>query len=169
MKTLYIVRHAKSSWENLELADFDRPLNERGKRDAPRMGARLKTSHTILIDRMISSPARRAKSTCKRIAEALSIGKDKIVMMEELYHADEETLLEVVNGLKEKDTSVMIFGHNPGLTDFVNALCDTTIENIPTCGVVACELSIDSWSEARWGCATKLFFDFPKNKNGSNV
>lgn len=163
MKTLYIVRHAKSSWDNLDLTDFNRPLNERGKHDAPRMGKRMK-ERDITLDLMLSSPAKRALSTCKRMAKILSYSKERIIADQKIYHADEETLLDVVKKINDHYHSVAIFGHNPGLTEFVNALSGSTIDNIPTCGIVGCEFKITSWKDAAMGQAALLFFDFPKSK-----
>ena len=121
MKTLYVIRHAKSSWDLPGLPDFDRPLNERGKRDAPRMGKRLKEKR-IVPDLMLSSPAKRALSTCKRIAEALGYSPDKIKTERSLYHADEDEILSVIKSVSDKHDVLMVFGHNPGLTDFTNQL-----------------------------------------------
>lgn len=165
MKTLYIVRHAKSSWANPTQEDFDRPLNERGKRDAPRMGKRLHEKN-ILPDLMITSAAKRARSTAKRVAKALKFPKQGIKKEPKLYHAGDELILKTVQNLKDKHNIVMIFGHNPGLTDFVNSFQDDEfdIDNIPTCGVVAFQLSIDSWKDATWGKGKMLFFDYPKSR-----
>lgn len=165
MRTLYIVRHAKSSWDASNVDDFERPLNERGKRDAPRMGKRFKEKE-IHPDAMVSSPAKRAFSTAKKIAKVLKYSKDHIKTDRRLYHADEETILTVVRELKEKCKVAMIFGHNPGLTEFVNSLMDgeQDIDNIPTCGVVAFQLNIESWADADWGKGKMLFFDYPKSK-----
>src|SRR6478609_6616404 len=116
MKTLYLVRHAKSSWDDIDLSDFDRPLNDRGKKDAPKMGKRLK-ERDIFPDVMLSSPAKRALETCKAIAKALSFPEEKITTDKRLYHASEDQLLKVVQGLKDRHDNVeviMIFGHNPG-------------------------------------------------------
>ena len=166
MKTVYLVRHAKSSWDNPEQSDYERPLNERGKRDAPRMGKRLKEKE-IVLNLMLSSPAKRALATCKRIAEVLGYPQEKIKTDQELYHADEEKILSVIQNLKDKHNSVMIFSHNPGLTDFVNAFMpdEAVIENIPTCGIVALDIEVESWKQATWGQAKLLFFDFPKSKD----
>ncbi|MBL0741263.1 SixA phosphatase family protein [Chryseolinea lacunae] len=165
MKTLYIIRHAKSSWEDPLQGDHDRPLNERGKRDAPRMGKRLKEKN-IHPDAMVSSTAKRALSTAKRIAKVLEFPKDSIKKEKTLYHADEVTLLSTVQELNDKLNTVMLFGHNPGLTDFVNTLMDREqdIDNVPTCGVVAFEFDFDKWSDVNWGKGTMLFFDYPKSK-----
>ena len=166
MKTLYVVRHAKSSWDDTDLADIDRPLNDRGKRDAPRMGKRLKEKD-IHPELLLSSPARRAFSTAKRIGEVLNYKKDHIRTEKELYHASEREIFEVVRALPDKLNTVMIFGHNPGLTDFVNQLLETKrfIENIPTCGIVAFSFSGKSWVDVSKENAQLLFFDYPKSKD----
>jgi phosphohistidine phosphatase len=167
MKKLYLIRHAKSSWDNPEMADFDRPLNERGKKDAPRMGKRLKEKD-LTPDIMISSPATRALDTCTAIAKVLRFHQEKIIVDKRLYHASEDQLLKVVQGLKDRrgdeEEIVLLFGHNPGLTDFANELLNQNIDNIPTCGIVAAKLNIKNWKEAAFGCGEMEFFDFPKNK-----
>jgi phosphohistidine phosphatase len=165
MKTLYVIRHAKSSWDSIDLDDFDRPLNDRGKRDAPRMGKRLKEKN-IHPDLMLSSPAKRALSTAKRLAKILSYGKDLIKTDRLLYHAGEETMLSIIRDLKDKHEVVFVFGHNPGLTEFVNSIKDDSldIDNVPTCGIVAFKFDTDSWREVSWGKGKMLFFDYPKSK-----
>lgn len=165
MKTLILIRHAKSSWNDPALDDFDRPLNERGKRDAPRMGKRLKEKR-ITPDLMLSSPARRAFSTAKKIAKVLKYKKDNIKTERRLYHADEEIILDVIKSVKDKHQVVLVFGHNPGLTEFVNTLQDTgeEIDNIPTCGIAAFQININSWSELSWGKGKMIFFDYPKSR-----
>jgi phosphohistidine phosphatase len=168
MKNLYVIRHAKSSWDSTNLPDFDRPLNDRGKRDAPRMGKRLKEK-SIIPDLMLSSPARRALSTCKRIAEVLEFPKEKIKTERALYHADEEDILSVIRAVSDKYNTVFLYGHNPGLTDFVNALSrdeSMNVDNVPTCGVVAFSLDIESWKRIDFGKGKFVFFDFPKNTSG---
>jgi len=166
MKTLYVIRHAKSSWDELSLSDFERPLNERGKRDAPRMGVRLKIKG-VLPDTIISSSAKRAFSTAKRIAKVIGFPKDKIKTDRELYHAGEETILSVLRSIKNKHNIAFIVGHNPGLTDFVNTLRndDIGIENIPTCGIVMFEIDIENWEHLQWGTARQTWFDYPKSKD----
>lgn len=166
MKTLYLIRHAKSSWDDVDLTDIERPLNERGKRDSPRMGKRLKEKN-IFPDMMLSSPATRALETCKVIAKTLGFAEEKIKIDKRLYHADEDQLLKIVQGiedLNDKEEVVMIFGHNPGLTEFANSLLSETIDNIPTCGVVGSKVRVKSWKETTFGSGEMKFFDFPKNK-----
>src|SRR5258708_28191191 len=164
MKKLYLVRHAKSSWDNLDLADFDRPLNNRGEIDDAGMGKRLK-ERGVHPDLMISSPAVRALATCQEMARAIGYDERKIVVDKRLYHADEEQLLSVVKQLSRhvgEMEAVVLFGHNPGLTEFANRLLDDTIDNIPTCGIVAGDLNIKSWKEASWACGEREFFELPK-------
>ena len=165
MKTLIIIRHAKSSWDASNVDDFERPLNDRGKRDAPRMAKRFKEKdiHPTLL---LSSPAKRALSTAKRIAKVLKYEKDEIKTDRRLYHADEETMLTVVRELKDNQDVVMIFSHNPGLTEFVNSLLEgqLDIDNVPTCGVVAFQFDSSSWKDVDWGKGKLLFFDYPKSK-----
>jgi phosphohistidine phosphatase len=164
MKTIYLVRHAKSSWDFPNLSDFERPLGERGERDAPKMGRRL-AEMGIFADLMISSPAVRAVTTCETIASYLRYPIDKIEKDKALYHAGDQTLLRVIHDVNEHVRHLMLFGHNPGFTDFANALTNGRIENIPTSGVFACNFEVNHWSDAKLGEAKFLFFDFPKNKN----
>lgn len=164
MKTLYLIRHAKSSWDDLSLDDSDRPLNERGERDAPRMGKRLK-ERNVVPDLMITSPAKRALSTCNKIAKILNYPKEAVKVEPKLYHASEDQFLRIVHSINNKHDTVLLFGHNPGLTDFVNKLTGGYIQNIPTCGVAACSFKTETWNEIGWKKATLEFFDFPKNKD----
>lgn len=163
MKTLYLVRHAKSSWDNPALRDFDRPLNDRGKNDAPRMGKRLR-KRGILPDFIISSSAKRARSTAKRIAEALGYPEKEIQLTETLYHAEPEVILSVIHRLPDSCNSVMLVGHNPGLTDFANQYIDVRIDNMPTCGVVAAQFDVRSWKDVGEAQGSLLFFDYPKQQ-----
>lgn len=163
MKTLYVVRHAKSSWENPDLDDFHRPLNHRGEKDAPKMGKRLKEKHHK-PQLIFSSPAIRAFSTAQTIAAELNIPATQVRKEQNLYHAGEDTLLEVIKNIPDDAHCAMIVGHNPGLTEFVNDLLDEDILNIPTAGVVLGQLSISSWKDAKWKCGKLLLFDYPKLK-----
>jgi phosphohistidine phosphatase len=166
MKKLYVIRHAKSSWDNTDVPDLERPLNDRGKRDAPRMGKRLKEKD-VHPDMLLSSHANRAYATCTIIAQVLGCPKDLLKTDKRLYHSNENTILNVLKGLNDKVKSIMIFGHNPGLTDFTNSLSDEgfVTNNIPTCGVVIFDIGIDSWKDIEFGRGHLLFFDFPKSKD----
>jgi phosphohistidine phosphatase len=164
MKTLIVVRHAKSSWDDPDLPDFNRPLNERGERDAPRMAKRLKEKD-LMISTVVSSPAVRALTTCYVFMDILGFPKEHVKATKDLYHAGNEMILNVVRGLDDlqvKNEVAMLFGHNPGLTDFVNNLLEEDIDNIPTTGIVGCRLNVEKWRQAKWGCGEMLFFDYPK-------
>jgi len=160
MKTLYLVRHAKSSWKHPELSDFERPLNKRGKNDAPFMGKML-YDKGINPELIISSPAKRASSTAKIIASELNYDKEKIIFDKNIYEGTGRRLLEIISEIKEKYNFVMLFGHNPGLTVLSNNLSDRFIDNIPTSGVVALEFNT-SWKEIELNSAGFLFFEYPK-------
>lgn len=162
LKILYLIRHAKSSWKFPDLADFDRPLNKRGKRDAPVMANFLKTIE-VRPDIIISSPANRASKTAQVIADVLSYSPDEIQYENDIYEAGTMSLFNIVSNTDDKFRTAMLFGHNPGMTYFANALANLRIDNIPTCGVVCIELSISSWSEIKESCGVLKFFEYPKN------
>ena len=162
MKTLYLVRHAKSSWKFPELDDFERPLNKRGKKDAPAMGRFLKDKD-IMPDIIISSPAVRASMTTRIISDILSYPLSRVKYSDKIYEADTASLLKVVSGVDNKYNSTMLVGHNPGMTYFANMLASARIDNIRTCGIICTELDISSWQEILENCGTFKFFKFPKN------
>ncbi|MDA1274783.1 MAG: histidine phosphatase family protein [Verrucomicrobia bacterium] len=161
MKRLYIVRHAKSSWRTPELSDFERPINDRGKRDAPFMGQRF-SKYRVESDLIISSPAKRAISTAKIIAREIGYPVKQIQTDQHLYLADVPTLLKAVTCLKDTMNDVMIFGHNPGITEFAETLSGYRIGNIPTCGVVCVSFNACAWRDVKRGSGNFEFFDFPK-------
>ena len=163
MKTLVLIRHAKSSWDNPTLADFDRPLNKRGICDAPRMGKRLNEKE-IVPDLLLTSPAKRAITTCHYFADAIHCPATSIKSIPKLYHASEETLLEILRTLNNKSDVIFMVGHNPGLTDFLNKITNSFIQNIPTCGIAGISFTASKWNEITWGSGELIFFDFPKNK-----
>ena len=163
MKKLYLIRHAKSSWGDFSLPDFERPLNERGKADAPEMAKRL-LSKNIIIDAFVCSPAKRAKKTCRLFCREYDVNEDNIIIIESLYNAHAETFFEVAASLDDKYDNVAIFSHNPGITDFVNSLCkDVQIDDMPTCGIFAVEIAIENWIDLKKVEKKFLFFDYPKN------
>ena len=162
MKTLYLVRHAKSSWKDPSLADFDRPLNKRGKRDAPFMAQKMKLKG-IMPDLMVSSSAKRAQETCKAFAETMGYPQKEIIFKRQIYDADEADLLAIVRKTDNDFNSLMLFGHNPELTWFANELSNGNIENVPTTGIVAIQCNTDNWQHIEFGKQNLLFFDFPKN------
>jgi len=161
-KTLILVRHAKSSWDSSATNDFDRPLNDRGKKDAPVMAKRLKERKNT-IDAFISSPAKRAKKTAIVFAEEYGIDHDKIKFREELYGALPESFYDVICEVNDKHDTIAIFSHNPGITDFANSLTTAVIDNLPTCGIFAVKINSAHWKEVREAEKEFLFADYPKN------
>lgn len=166
LKRLALMRHAKSSWKNAELADFDRPLNKRGLSDAPLMGERL-ASRDFATDLIISSPARRALVTARTVAECL--GYPIIDIREEptMYLADPDTLLEIVRETDDRYSRLMLFGHNPGFTHLANSLGDLHVDNMPTASIAVFEFVADHWTEIDYGEGRIILFDFPKNTDKS--
>jgi phosphohistidine phosphatase len=162
MKRLILVRHAKSSWKNALLSDVDRPLNARGKRDAPRIGAYL-ASQGMQPDIILASPAKRARKTAKLIAEVLPDARERILYDPALYQASPELLMARLGALDENWQQVMLIGHNPGLTEFAKLLTNIGIDNLPTCGVIVTDLPITSWGEAISGTGKVILRICPKD------
>ncbi len=162
MKTLVIVRHAKSSWENAGLSDHQRPLSKRGLKEAPIMGARL-AGWGPPVDRVISSSAARALTTAELIIQEMGLPWDEIQIDDALYHATEEDMIDLINEQDDYLDGLMLFGHNPGMTYLVNDLSDLDLDNLPTCGVAVLQFDVNSWAEIGEKVATSAEFDFPKN------
>jgi phosphohistidine phosphatase len=162
MKTLVIVRHAKSSWDIGSLNDFDRPLNERGKKDAPLMAQRL-LDKKIIIDAFISSPAKRAKKTAEFFSTAYNKKEDDIIFIPSLYHAGVATFYETIENIADEFNTAALFSHNPGITAFANELVESVkIDNMPTCGIFAIKIDTKKWKEFKKATKEFLFFDYPK-------
>ena len=163
MKTLYLVRHAKSSWDFPHLSDYNRPLNKRGKKNAPQMGQRL-AARSIRPDILLSSPAKRAYSTAKSVAKEIKYPIEMIHTHEQIYHAGARDLLSVIQNVSDQHQTLMLVGHNPGFTDLANDLANESISNIPTAGLVAIKFKVDSWSLVNFGQGAMVFFDYPKKQ-----
>ena len=161
MKTLTIVRHAKSSWKDASLSDRHRPLNGRGKRDAPVMGQRI-LEHGIRPSLIISSPAERAWTTAKVVAEQINYPREFLQREPGLYLASLDQLLDIIVAQDESFNSLMVFGHNPGLTDLVNFLQPGLTSNLPTAGVVAVGLHQDDWNLYERPKTELIVHDWPK-------
>jgi phosphohistidine phosphatase len=163
MKYLYLVRHAKSSWDFPELADYERPLNKRGKNSAPEMGIRL-AARNMELDSIVTSPANRALTTSKILAEQLDFPAEKITEDDRVYHATSSALVDLVKAFPNDLKTIMLVGHNPGFTDLANYLKepDYYIGNVPTCGVVAIEFAVNHWIDISKHSGRMLFFDYPK-------
>ena len=162
MKTLYLLRHAKSSWSFDELSDQERPLNDRGRDDAPRMGQALAKRH-IELNLLVSSPAVRALSTAALVAKELSYPHNKIHVETNIYGADTDSLLAIIRDLPDTAESVLLVGHNPTITDTVNALSPSGINEMPTAAVVCLKFSCEQWAEVSRGNAEFYFYDYPRN------
>jgi len=160
MKTLFLIRHAKSSWDNSALPDKDRPLNDRGRRDAPKIGDQL-AKRDVKPDLMLSSPAVRALETAEIIAKKLDYKRKKIVIDDRLYAAAADDLLDVVHKLDDKLERVMLFGHNPELTEVAHRL-SSKITNMPTCAVAEFTFDAKSWSSIGRAKPAKVALDYPK-------
>ena len=161
MKTLYLVRHAKSSWKYPNLDDFERPLNKRGRKSAPFMGTILKKLK-VAPDLILSSPANRASMTARIIADKISHPLEKIRYSESIYEFSANALIDVIKHLDDVVNKAMLVGHNPALTDLANYIGDKPISNIPTSGVFCADLNIPSWAKISDHCGKLKFFEFPK-------
>ncbi len=162
-KTLIIVRHGKSSWDYESLADIDRPLKERGVRDAFDMAGRMK-KQGLIPQRIITSSAIRAIHTAIIFSRILEVFKEKIIICEELFHADASEIVNIIGTTPADIDSLMIFGHNPGFTRLVNILSNLSISNLPTSGMVLLVFNTDNWKRIGRNNLIDEKFDFPSNE-----
>lgn len=146
MRTLFLIRHAKSSWDNPGLRDFDRPLNRRGLHDAPQMAKTL-VKQGVKPDLLVSSPAKRALTTALFFAETFGIAGEAVLREENIYEAAPREILRIISNLPDSAQTVFLFGHNPTFTEVANHFTEDFIDNIPTCGIVQIESSAPSWKE----------------------
>ena len=161
MKRLTLLRHAKSSWQQPGLADRERPLNQRGKRDAPLMGRRL-SACGVRPSLIITSPAVRARQTVKLLAREIGYPIEFLQTEPSLYLADPETIIEIISYQDDTFGDIVACGHNPGMTELASKLSGQYIDNLPTCGFVTIEADAGEWKELP-GCPKKLVaFEFPK-------
>ena len=163
MRLLTLVRHAKSSWDHAGLSDFERPLNERGWRDAPLMAERaLKLFGEP--QRLVSSPALRAITTAQAFAQTMDIDPHDIVLRPRIYEASSATLLQLVQELDDADAQVLMFGHNPGLSRLAHHLAACDFDDLPTCGIAHLSFVAKRWRDIKPNSGTLLRFTFPKEK-----
>ncbi|MDP4283081.1 MAG: histidine phosphatase family protein [Bacteroidota bacterium] len=163
MKTLLLIRHAKSSWDHSILSDFDRPLNERGKQDAP-IAAKILRDKKINIDAFVSSPAKRAKKTAEIFLKEYDKKEKYLTLIPSLYEASTAEFYQVVEKLEDKYDSVALFSHNPGITDFINSLGCNPIYDMPTCAVYGLEINTKHWKAFKDSKKKFLFLDYPKKE-----
>lgn len=161
MKTLYLVRHAKSSWDNTYQADFDRPLNKRGRKAAPFM-ANLLRENNVQVDLIISSPANRALTTAETFCEVLGYPHEKIEQRIEIYEGGINQMLQIVREIPDSCSSAMLFGHNPTLTSFANFISGEHLENIVTCGIVRIDMKPALWQHTMMDSGKLEWYEYPK-------
>ncbi len=162
MKNLYLIRHGKSSWDDSSLPDKERPLKRRGEKDASLM-AKLLVNRKIVPDAFVSSPANRALSTAKIMAEKMGFDKKEIAVNALLYFQGMENILQVIHQLNERHNTVFIFGHNPDFTELANRYSQKTIDNVPTTGVAGIEFKVKSWKDVSLKNGRLIFFEYPSN------
>ncbi len=161
-KQLLIVRHAKSDWNDASLSDFNRPLNNRGLKDAPKISDKL-LKNSFHPDLVISSPALRALSTCEIVCKQLGIDELQIETNSNIYEASYQQLLKIINNNDNNFDKVAIFGHNNAVTDLTVYLTDADIFNIPTSGMVLISFPFDDWKMVSKGTGKVVFYEYPKN------
>ena len=163
MKRLTLVRHAKSDWSLPGQPDWDRALNKRGQRDAPEMARRLR-ARKLKPDLILASPAVRALTTATIMGRELKVPASHVRQDERLYLAAPADMLAVIRELGGTAKHLMVFGHNPGITDFANRLsAGDRIDNMPTCAVFTATFDLDDWSALDWASGQDAEFDYPKN------
>ncbi len=161
-KRLIIVRHGKSDQVQNGRSDFERILNHRGNKNAHEMAERI-SAKGIVPDLFVSSPANRALGTAKHFADVYAVPYNEIQQELSIYEANTTALLNVVNTLNNEYNVAALFGHNPGLTDFVNYLADAKIYDLPTASVSVIDFSFDDWSLLSQHTGSLFLFDYPKN------
>ncbi len=164
MKTLILIRHAKSSWNEAGMSDFERSLNSRGEADAPMMGERLRMrlAHAQQpLDALLCSSARRADQTARLLAASLDFPADQIDWQRDLYLAHPQTMLEIIRAQGDDISTLALVAHNPGITELAEKLTGERFGDVPTCAVISIELPIDHWLDAgNW--ADLIDYDYPK-------
>jgi phosphohistidine phosphatase len=162
-KTLFIVRHGKSTWDYEAVSDIDRPLKERGIKDAYEIAGRIKNKRQI-PQRILSSPAIRALHTAIIFSRVLEVREEEIIISEGLFHADPAEIINLVGNSPGHIDSLMIFGHNPGFTSLSNILSNLSLDNVPTSGLVKLVFETDSWKKIGRKNLVEESFDFPSNE-----
>lgn len=164
IRRITLVRHAKSSWDYAELSDFERPLNARGRRDAPAMARRLAGELERPL-RLVASPALRAITTAHAFADELGLPHTAIRVEPRIYEATRGSLLGIAQELDDADTHVLLFGHNPGFTELAQLLAPGPFGELPTCAVVTLGFALQHWRELHPHSGTVLRYEFPKKND----
>ena len=161
LRNVCFVRHAKSSWRDPYLQDFDRPLNKRGFRDAPRMAAKMRELE-VVPDFILTSPANRAKTTAEYFMKEFGLEEEQYLEDQDLYHAGPEEILEVLRNAPNERRSVFVFGHNPGMTYLANMFAGISIDNVPTCGIFQAKTMVANWEAFDPETSAFVAFYYPK-------
>lgn len=159
-RKLFIIRHGKSSWESI-VADIDRPLTEKGVKDAGQV-AEILNQKNLRPEAIYSSPANRALHTAIIMARAWGLADQHIHISNDLYLPEPSDILRVISGISDERTSVAIYGHNPGFTQFANRFMEEPVDNVPTAGTVIVTLELDSWTDLVNASVTDVVFEYPK-------
>jgi phosphohistidine phosphatase len=167
MKKITFVRHAKSDWGNEQLKDIDRPLNDRGYGDAYALSEWWKKNHP-LPEGISASPATRALNTAFIFMRDWEYKLENFSINENIYESNADNLIEIIKKFPENRAHVMLFGHNPGVTNICNLLANDFFDNVPTCGIVSYTLNISKWTETKEKCGTLNFYQFPKDFKNDN-
>jgi phosphohistidine phosphatase len=165
-KRIALLRHAKSAYDDPSLADHDRPLNERGERDAPVMARRLIESGGR-PSMILTSTARRTRQTVRIFAREIGYPIEFIQGEPDLYLASPRSILDVIERQDVRFNEIIVCGHNPGITHLANELCGTQIDDVPTCGLVIIEADISNWTELDGATCTLVDFDYPKKERAA--
>ena len=160
MKTVLLIRHAKSDWSHAGLSDFERPLNTRGKNDAPRMAAYIHAKK-VKIEHILSSPAVRALSTAQVFKKVFDVKNEHFTTIPELYHPAVEAFYTAIEALPETVGHIAVFSHNPGITEMINSLQVARLDNMPTCAVFGFRLN-GEWKDLKTAPKEFLMFEVPK-------
>lgn len=161
MKTINLIRHAKSSWDNIELTDFERPLNKRGINDAKKIGIRL-NQLGFNPDLILASSSIRTTETIQLLCEHIPYHFNKVVLTSTLYHPSKKNFIQLIEGLSDELKNVALVSHNYGISEFADYLTEEFQETMPTCAAISVELEIDSWKEIVRGLGVKKWYIYPK-------
>jgi phosphohistidine phosphatase len=161
MLQLTLIRHAKSSWENPALSDFDRPLNKRGRKNAPLMGKIIR-KRGLVFEQIVSSPALRAITTARLMAEKLGFPEHEVEQRADLYDASLDALLDCVSSLDNQYSKIALVAHNPGITALCNHLTGESITNLPTCAVALIEFDLDDWRAVDQDTGRLTLYEYPR-------
>ncbi len=162
MKTLYLIRHAKSSWNFSQLDDFSRPIGIRGRKDVRKIGKYLQ-KHISRPEKIVTSPASRAFYTALHFADYWAYPEEEISLEPALYHADDDEIIEIIKDYGENYNTLAVFGHNPGFTNTINSLQNNWVDNLPTCAAIGISFEVDDWNEIEKKKGKQVFYVFPKS------